>query len=101
MFGTPVTALQLFGYSIAIGGLVYHKLGADKIKSTFSDGNRKWAEYGAARPAQRKIVIFVLAIVFLFILLGGLAPTVGYDTSKMAAQGKEMLNGALGNQNGQ
>ncbi|QSS60073.1 DUF250 domain-containing protein, partial [Histoplasma capsulatum] len=29
---TPVTPLQLFGYSIALGGMLYYKLGAEKFK---------------------------------------------------------------------
>ena len=98
MFGTPVTGLQMFGYSIAICGMVYHKLGGEKIKSVFADGNRKWAEYGVSHPAQRKMVVFGLVIFTLFVLLGGLAPSYGYDTTKMAKEGKDMLNGVLGNQ---
>lgn len=32
IFRDPVSGLQAFGYSIALGGLVYYKLGADKLK---------------------------------------------------------------------
>jgi drug/metabolite transporter (DMT)-like permease len=32
IWSTTVTFLQFFGYSIALGGLVYYKLGGDKIK---------------------------------------------------------------------
>ena len=76
--------------------MLYYKLGAESIKGYFAEGGRRWAEYGAKRPAQRKIVVFVGAIVFLFLLLGGLAPTVGYDTQTVAAQGKDWLSGLLG-----
>lgn len=32
IFHDPVSGLQAFGYSIALGGLVYYKLGSDKLK---------------------------------------------------------------------
>ena len=32
IFRDPVSGLQIFGYSIALGGLMYYKLGADKCK---------------------------------------------------------------------
>jgi hypothetical protein len=47
IWGTPVTPLQFFGYSIALCGMIYYKLGADSIKSFFSELTRQWAEYGA------------------------------------------------------
>ena len=33
LYGDPVTGLQFFGYSIALGGMIYYKLGYDAIKS--------------------------------------------------------------------
>ena len=72
IFLDPVSLLQAFGYSIALGGLVYYKLGAESLKGYFYNGNRKWAEYGVNHPAQRKIVIFGIVVVVLFMILGGL-----------------------------
>jgi len=80
IWGTPVTPLQFFGYSIALGGMVYYKLGAESIKSFFTELNRQWAEYGAKHPAQRKVVVFFVVLFTIVLVLGGLAPTVGYDT---------------------
>jgi hypothetical protein len=74
LFGDPVTLLQAFGYSIALGGLIYYKLGADKIKEYVSQGGMAWAEFGNSRPAARKLLVFALLIVSVFILLGGLGP---------------------------
>lgn len=79
IWGTPVSALQYFGYTIALGGLIYFKLGADTIKQQFSDANRQWAEYGAKHPAMRKIIVFGVILLIIFIVLGGLAPSAGYD----------------------
>ena len=80
IWGTPISGLQAFGYSIALGGLVYYKLGAATIKAQFSDAGRLWAEFGSNRPALRKAIIFGGVLMIFFIVLGGLAPTVGYDS---------------------
>ena len=81
IWGTPISGLQYFGYSIALGGLIYYKLGAATLKAQLSDMNRTWAEYGAKHPAMRKVIVFGGIVLVLFILLGGLAPTVGYDST--------------------
>ncbi len=79
IWGTQVTPLQMFGYSIALGGLVYYKLGAEKLKEYFSQGGRAWADYGVRHPVLRKMMIFVGILLFVFLLLGGLAPTYAPD----------------------
>ena len=80
IWGTPISGLQAFGYSIALCGLVYYKLGAATIKAQFSDVGRLWAEFGSNRPALRKVIVFGGILMIFFIVLGGLAPTVGYDS---------------------
>ena len=91
IWGTPVTALQYFGYGIALCGLVYFKLGADTLKAQFSEANRQWAEYGAKRPAMRKVIVFGIILLVIIALLGGIAPSAGYN--------KEYLQSLVG-QNG-
>ncbi|EEH36733.2 DUF250 domain membrane protein [Paracoccidioides lutzii Pb01] len=66
---TPVTPLQLFGYSIALGGMVYYKLGADKVKEYASQANRSWAEYGSAKPVQRRLVVIAGSVLFVVLVL--------------------------------
>ena len=80
IWSTPISALQYFGYSIALCGLVHYKLGAATIKAQFTDAGRSWAEYGARHPALRKLIIFGVIVFLLFTLLGGLAPRAGYDS---------------------
>jgi len=75
IFLSPVSGLQFFGYSIALGGLVYYKLGADMLKGYFEQAGRAWADYGVRHPALRKLIVFGVVILILFLLLGGLAPT--------------------------
>jgi hypothetical protein len=79
IFLDPVSGLQAFGYSIALGGLVYYKLGADKMKGYVFEGQRSWQEYGQRAPVMRKVIIFGLAFLGLFVVLGGVAPAVNPD----------------------
>lgn len=91
IWGTPVSGLQAFGYTIALGGMVYYKLGFDALKGYAGEAGRHWAEFGAARPAARKIVVIVAALLFVFILFGGLAsPYTGdYNPSQYLAGAAE------------
>ena len=89
IWGTPISALQYFGYTIALSGLVYYKLGGATIKAQFSDMGRAWAEYGTKHPALRKLIVFGSIMLLLFVGLGGLAPTVGYDSTYLTSVIKE------------
>ena len=89
IWGTPISALQYFGYSIALCGLVYYKLGAATIKAQFSELNRSWAEYGAKRPVVRKLIVFGVVLGLVLIVMVGLAPTVGYDPKMITSVIKE------------
>ncbi len=75
IWGTPVTGLQFFGYGIALCGMVYYKLGYETLKGYAAEVNRQWAEFDSTRPALRKMVLIATAVIFLFVLFGGLAPT--------------------------
>ncbi|KAH8695507.1 DUF250 domain membrane protein [Talaromyces proteolyticus] len=86
---TPVTALQFFGYSIALGGLVYYKLGGDKIKEYTSQANRSWAEYGSTNPGQRRAVVIGAIVIGFFLFVGALAPS-------YAPESVDRFRGALG-----
>lgn len=70
IFRDPVSPLQFFGYSIALGGLVYYKLGADKLKEYAGAGGRAWADYGVRHPALRKVIIFATVLIVLLLVLG-------------------------------
>ncbi|KAI0025267.1 TPT-domain-containing protein [Xylariomycetidae sp. FL0641] len=87
IWATPISGLQAFGYTIALGGMVYYKLGADALKGYAGEAGRQWAELGATRPALRKVIVIGAALLFLFVLFGGLAPTYApeYDPSQYLA----------------
>lgn len=86
IWGTQVTGLQFFGYSIALGGMVYYKLGYEQIRNHVGDASRQWAEFGARKPILRKVVIIIGTAFLIFTLFGGLAPSYApeYDPSKLA-----------------
>jgi hypothetical protein len=42
IWSTPVTKLQVFGYSIALTGLMWYKLGTDQIKEQYLKVLRGW-----------------------------------------------------------
>jgi len=96
IWGTPVTKTQFFGYGIALVGMMYYKLGAETIKNIFTEGGRRWAEYGATNPAQRKLVVVATIIFTLFVLMGGLAPAAGYDARELASEGTSYVKGLVG-----
>ncbi|KAJ9165042.1 TPT-domain-containing protein [Coniochaeta hoffmannii] len=85
IWGTEVTALQFFGYSIALGGMVYYKLGYEALKNYAGEAGRQWAEFGNSRPVLRKISIIVLVVFTLLFLLGGVAPSYAPDMVNEAA----------------
>ncbi|GIK01695.1 hypothetical protein Aspvir_005733 [Aspergillus viridinutans] len=88
---TPVTGLQFFGYSIALIGLVYYKLGGDKLREYAGQANRSWAEYGANHPAQRKSIIIGALVLIFFLLIGSMAPSYAPESVDKV---KGMLGGA-------
>lgn len=88
---TPVTGTQFFGYSISLIGLVYYKLGADKIREYTGQAGRAWAEYGANYPAQRKFVIIGAGALIFFLFMGTMGPSYAPES---VGRVKGMLGGA-------
>lgn len=66
---TPVTPLQLFGYTIALGGLIYYKLGVEKMKEYTNQGLRQWAEYSSTHPARSRLILIGMGVLVLVILM--------------------------------
>src|SRR5688500_4668952 len=85
IWGTTVTWLQMLGYSVALGGLVYYKLGGDKIRESYAqlrvNGARAWDEYGQKYPVWRKAAVAGGGFFFLLLIIGGvLFPRHGAET---------------------
>ena len=93
IWGTKVSKTQFFGYSIALGGLLYYKLGAEQLKQYIGHGGRAWSEFGVQRPVARKLVILGLVLFTIIVLLGGLAPSYAPAQTKTL---KDYFSGGLG-----
>lgn len=93
IWGTQISGLQAFGYSVALCGMLYYKLGQKELKPYIAEAGRRWAEFGATRPALRKLLIIGAFITTIFLLLGGLAPTYApeYDPATYIAAAKNQL----------
>lgn len=75
IFRDPVTAQQFFGYSIALAGLVYYKLGAEKINTLAADTRLQIAQYRQSNPARAKLLAIVAVLAVVLIILFGWAPS--------------------------
>jgi len=74
-------------------GMLYYKLGQKEMKPYIQEAGRRWAEFGANRPALRKLVTIGLVITTIFILLGGIAPNtgLGYDPKNYVDAAKNVM----------
>lgn len=91
IWGTQVTGLQFFGYSIALGGMVYYKLGYEAIKGYAGEAGRQWADFGNKQPVLRRVAVILLVLLTVFVLLGGLAPASGIDPKDYLHEAKSKI----------
>ncbi|KAK8141286.1 solute carrier 35 member [Beauveria asiatica] len=68
LFGDPVTGQQFVGYSIALGGLVYYKLGSETLQAIAQEATLKVNNVRQNHPVRLRYVLFAAAL-FLFGLL--------------------------------
>lgn len=87
IFGDPVAPLQMFGYSIALAGLTYYKLGPENSKKAISQASIKWQELGQNRPISRKLLVLALGAVTIFLLLNSVGPRFAPDQTKALYDG--------------
>lgn len=76
IWGTHISLLQMFGYSIALGGLIYYKLGADMLGERYTrlraEGYLAWQKFGNNYPVLRKATIISATVFLVFLGLGTL-----------------------------
>ncbi|KAK5625336.1 hypothetical protein RRF57_001052 [Xylaria bambusicola] len=65
IFGDPVTLQQYFGYSIALAGLVYYKLGAEKLQQMTTDAKLTINEVRRSNPAGFKLGLICAGLFFM------------------------------------
>ncbi|KAG9246604.1 triose-phosphate transporter family-domain-containing protein [Calycina marina] len=95
IWGTLLSHLQVFGYSIALVGMLYFKTSADQRRELIGSATRSWAEFGSNRPILRKLFVLGLIGTTIYFVLSGLAPTYApvmdpkkaYDAAKNAVAG--------------
>jgi len=68
IFGDPVTLQQYFGYSIALAGLVYYKLGPEKLQQMSTDAKLTINEVRRSNPAGFKLGVICAGLFFLAFL---------------------------------
>ena len=76
---------------------MYYKLGSEQLKQYASAAGRSWDEFGARKPATRKLVIVGAVVLTVFLLLGGLVPTYAPGNVNLKASSdylKSLLGGA-------
>jgi hypothetical protein len=71
IFRDPVTLQQFFGYSIALAGLVYYKLGAEKMQSLATDVRLHVGEYQRNNPARAKAIAIGGVVAFVLLIMYG------------------------------
>ncbi|KAJ4154733.1 hypothetical protein LMH87_000012 [Akanthomyces muscarius] len=77
LFGDPVTGQQFVGYTIALGGLVYYKLGSETLQALAQETTLKVNDVRQNHPARLRYAIVASAfflVTLLWFFLGTLAP---------------------------
>lgn len=91
IFLDPVTPLQAFGYSIALAGLVYYRLGAEKIKEHASQAQRAWSDYTSRRPGAKKAIV-AASVIILFLLIAAALHTSGVVPEHYTKYAQDQVN---------
>jgi hypothetical protein len=71
IFGDPVAPLQYFGYSIALGGLMYYRLGGEKLKQLGMDTRLAVGSFQRDSPAAAKALTILGALAVVCWVLWG------------------------------
>ncbi|KFX92556.1 hypothetical protein V490_05321 [Pseudogymnoascus sp. VKM F-3557] len=87
IWGTIVTPLQFIGYAIALGGLVYYKLGGEQVRTHMEAASQRWRSMSSRRPLLWRVFMFIVAFCVVYMLVGVLAPsyTPKYDPEAVSA----------------
>ena len=62
IFGDPVTPIQYFGYSIALGGLVYYKLGGEKMQQLTAQTKLTVGNFQREHPGRSRAIMICAAL---------------------------------------
>ncbi len=89
IWGTIVTSLQFLGYAIALGGLIYYKLGGEVIGHHLSPVTSRWSNFRASRPGLSRFVTLMAIIFFIYIVVcsAGYEPDMDHEKYAEMAKG--------------
>lgn len=62
IFGDPVTTTQYFGYSVALGGLVYYKLGSEKMQQLSTQTRLAAGDFRREHPGRARAIMICAAL---------------------------------------
>lgn len=87
IWGTIVTPLQFIGYAIALGGLVYYKLGGEQVRTHLEMAHQRWRSMSSRRPFLWRVLMFIVAFCIVYMLVDVLAPSYApkYDPERVSA----------------
>lgn len=89
IWNTQVTLLQAFGYTIALSGIVYFKLGYKAVARIVPDSVAYVMSIGANRPLVRRILHISVSLLVLYVLLRSYRPSSPFD--KMSVLGGKVV----------
>lgn len=72
IYGTTVTPLQLFGYLVALAGLVWYKAGGDmfvKHYTVLKQTLAVWDDEGMMATARGRVIVIVAAVMVVAVVL--------------------------------
>lgn len=87
IWGTIVTPLQFIGYAIALGGLVYYKLGGEQVRMHLEAAGQRWRSMSSRRPFLWRMLMFIIAFCIVYAFVDTLAPSYApkYDSERVSA----------------
>jgi drug/metabolite transporter (DMT)-like permease len=74
IWGTVVTPLQIFGYVLALGGLIYYKLGSETIKLTLQASSQGYQTFRSQRPRLVKFLWTAGILLAVYGMIKAFAP---------------------------
>lgn len=82
IFHDPVTGTQYFGYAIALGGLVYYKLGGEKLQQAVVEARLSFGGIRQNHPLRARAAVVVVVLAALSLIVLALWPAVPEEYRK-------------------
>lgn len=70
IFRDPVAPLQFVGYSMALAGLIYYRLGAAQLGSYVQQGRLGLGEYRTRHPITTRVASLAVGLMLIALIMG-------------------------------